>query len=150
MMVKKIIETILLLFVILVMLVIILLQPNINFFPISVFGVKTGSMEPFINVDDIVLVKHTKDVKINDIVVYKKNNEYIIHRIIEINKNEIITKGDANNTNDKAITKDDIIGKYIRTLNILREVIILIKEYYYILISFFVGLTIALYIYNKS
>lgn len=84
-----------------------------NFFGYTVFEVSTGSMEKTINVYDVILVKITEDVNENDIVTYKNEDELITHRIMEINGDKIITKGDANNTEDREITKDAIIGKVI-------------------------------------
>lgn len=84
-----------------------------NIFGYTIFEVSTGSMAKTINVYDVILVKITKDVNENDIVTYKNEDELITHRIMEINGDKIITKGDANNTEDKEITKDAIIGKVI-------------------------------------
>lgn len=84
-----------------------------NFFGYTVFEVSTGSMAKTLNIYDVILVKITKDIKENDIITYKKDNELITHRIMEINEDKIITKGDANNTEDKEITTDAIIGKVI-------------------------------------
>lgn len=84
-----------------------------DFFGYTVFEVSTGSMAKTLNVYDIIAVKITKEVEVGDIITFKQNDELITHRIMEINGNELITKGDANNTEDKAITKDAIIGKVI-------------------------------------
>lgn len=78
-----------------------------------VFNVKSGSMEKTLNVGDYIIVKKTKDIKVDDIVTYKKDNYFITHRIIAINGEKVITKGDTNNLQDEEISKDDIIGKYI-------------------------------------
>lgn len=79
----------------------------------SLFEVLTGSMEPTIEVGDDVLIKVTKDIKKGDVVVFdnKENDNFILHRVIQINENDVITKGDNNNMNDKAISKENIIGK---------------------------------------
>lgn len=84
-----------------------------NFFGYTVFEVSTGSMAKTLNIYDIILVQITKDVKVGDIITFKQDDALITHRIMEINGDELITKGDANNTEDKAITKDAIIGKVI-------------------------------------
>lgn len=84
-----------------------------NFFGYTVFEVKTGSMAKTLNVYDVILVKITKDVKENDIITFKKDDELITHRIMEIDGEEIITKGDANNTEDEKITKEAVIGKVV-------------------------------------
>ena len=84
-----------------------------NLFGYTYFDIITGSMVDTINIDDYVFVKITKDVKENDIISFKYDGDIVTHRIIEINDKEIITKGDANNTIDNPITKDDVIGKVI-------------------------------------
>lgn len=84
-----------------------------RFFNYYIFNVTSGSMEKEINVGDYIIVKKTNDVKVNDIVTYQKDNYFITHRIIEINGDKVVTKGDANNINDDEISKSDIIGKYI-------------------------------------
>ena len=84
-----------------------------NLFGYTYFDIITGSMVDTINIDDYVFVKITKDVKKDDIISFKYDGVIVTHRIIEINDKEIITKGDANNTIDNPITKDDVIGKVI-------------------------------------
>lgn len=84
-----------------------------NFFGYTIFEIKTGSMAKTLNVYDVILVKITKDVNENDIITFKKDDELITHRIMEIDGDEIITKGDANNTEDEKITKEAVIGKVV-------------------------------------
>lgn len=84
-----------------------------------IFNVITGSMEETIHVNDCIIVKKTKNVKVNDIVTFEKDGAFITHRIIKIDNDKIITKGDANNAEDDFITKDMILGKYVKTSRIL-------------------------------
>ena len=84
-----------------------------------VFKVITGSMEDTISIGDTIVVKKTKNVKVNDIVIYEKDGIFITHRIVKIDGNSIITKGDANNTEDDPITKNQILGKYIKKAKVL-------------------------------
>ncbi len=86
----------------------------VNIFGHSYFVVATGSMSGTIEVNDIIFVRLTDDVKNNDIITYKnKNGDIITHRIIQTSGNRIITKGDANNTQDDAITRKSVIGKVV-------------------------------------
>ncbi len=89
----------------------------VNIFGFSIFKVMTGSMEPTIKKEDIILAKITKDVKENDIIVFEKENGIITHRIIKIDGNSIITKGDNNNSVDEPIENSEVIGKVIFTIN---------------------------------
>lgn len=85
-----------------------------NLFGYTLFNVSTGSMSGTIEIDDIILVKITKDIKKNDIITFKKDNDIITHRIIDINNNYITTKGDANNQKDEPIKYENVIGKVVK------------------------------------
>lgn len=64
------------------------------------------SMEPEINVGDIIIIKNSlqNDIKENHIITFEKDNEYITHRVVRIeeqnNEKLYITKGDNNKVND--------------------------------------------------
>lgn len=83
-------------------------------FGISV--VLSGSMEPELSVGDLLIVKETKDVKKNDIIVFQDGRSLVVHRVIEKDGNQLVTKGDANNTPDKPIDKSVVKGKVICTI----------------------------------
>ncbi len=89
----------------------------INFCGYTVFRVITGSMSDTIKPQDIVIVKLTKDVNINDIITYKRENDFITHRVIEKNEEQLITKGDANTSNDAPITQENIVGRVVYIIN---------------------------------
>lgn len=86
-------------------------------FGYTMFSTATASMSPTIEIGDIVLVKIGQDAKEKDIITYKKDNAFITHRIIEIDGESIIAKGDNNNTQDESITKDAIVGKVVYIIN---------------------------------
>ena len=75
--------------------------------------VLTGSMEPTLSVNDLVVVTKTDNIEIGDIVVFQQGNDLIIHRVIEKNveENRIVTKGDANNVDDGSIPMSAVKGK---------------------------------------
>lgn len=87
-----------------------------NIFGYTFFEVVSGSMSPSIETYDLIIVKLNENYKINDVITFMDKGDFITHRIIEINDNNILTKGDANNTNDKYIDKNTIIGKVIYVL----------------------------------
>ncbi len=96
---------------------------NIPIFGIKIFKVASGSMEPTLLVNNLILVKESSKYNIGDIVTYKYDDSYITHRIVSIDNEEIITKGDANNTEDNPITKDQITGIYIGKVKYLGKII---------------------------
>lgn len=86
-----------------------------NLFGYTFFEVATGSMSPTLEIGDVIFVKVNKDdVSEDDIIVYKEDNNFITHRLIQMNEEEIIAKGDANNSKDKPIKKEDILGKVVK------------------------------------
>ena len=84
-----------------------------NIFGYTFFEVATGSMANTINIGDIVVVKVNEAFKENDIIVHKEENSFITHRVIKIDGQDLITRGDANNSEDKPIKSDQILGKVI-------------------------------------
>lgn len=76
--------------------------------------VLTGSMEPTIIPKEMIIIKEQNIYKENDIITFRDNfGQLITHRIIDIDKNYIKTKGDGNNEADEIITIDRIEGKVI-------------------------------------
>ena len=108
----------------------IVVSPKIfkNFYP---FGIKTaivltGSMEPTLNIDDFVILRELKGrVNVNDIVSYKRPGEKteVLHRVVRVDKNIVITKGDANNKEDAPIDVMQITGVYVRKVKYLGKII---------------------------
>lgn len=84
-----------------------------NLFGYTFFEVATGSMSNTIEIGDVVIVKITKEVNKNDIIVYKDEDNFITHRLVEKDGDKLVAKGDANNSKDKPITEEQILGKVI-------------------------------------
>ena len=83
----------------------------VNVFGYTYFVVKTGSMSGTLEVDDVIIVRITKDTKINDIITYVNDNgEIITHRLVRKSGSKLIAQGDVNNVEDNPITKDQLIG----------------------------------------
>ena len=86
-----------------------------NYFGYTFFEVASGSMQPTLELNDVILVKITKDnLNKDDIIAFTNNSEIITHRIVYIDNDDLIVKGDNNNTADKPIKKDQVIGKVIK------------------------------------
>lgn len=70
--------------------------------------VLSGSMEPEITTDDIVLVKKPGTLQVGDVVLYNTGKGNVLHRIVEIDGDTLITGGDANNTADEPFSKSAV------------------------------------------
>lgn len=73
--------------------------------------VKGISMEPILYEGDVLIVRGQESYSIGDIVVFLYcHKDYIVHRIIDINKDTIYCQGD-NAKSIEPIAKEQIIGK---------------------------------------
>ena len=89
--------------------------------------VLTGSMEPTIAADDLILVKEAEDFQVGDIVVYQSGSILVVHRIIAIDGDTITTQGDANQAADEAIAASVIKGKVIAVIPMLGNLARILK-----------------------
>ena len=78
--------------------------------------VLSGSMEPTLSVNDLVFVRavNGEDVREGDVVVYQSGASRVIHRVTRILEDgKIVTRGDANNTEDEPIPAEDVKGRMV-------------------------------------
>lgn len=86
-----------------------------NYFGYTILEVASGSMEPTLNIHDVVLVKiENNDIKENDIVAYVEKDSIITHRVLFVDNDNLTLKGDANNTIDDVVKRSNIIGKVVK------------------------------------
>jgi len=124
--------------------------PTINGY--AVLEVISGSMEPKISKGDIVIIDtKVNNYKAKDIVTFKDTNgSYVTHRILEINKDKVITKGDANNTIDDEINIDSITGKYICKLSGLGALIKSIRSPFALVMILIIGILLCVLVSTDS
>lgn len=90
-------------------------QPNV--FGYELKTVLSGSMEPFLQTGSVIVVRQTgNDEQFNegDIVTFQTEERVLVtHRIIGVEKNEYIMKGDNNDGADvNPVHEQNIVGKY--------------------------------------
>lgn len=88
----------------------------VNYFGYTVFIVESGSMEPAIKTKDMVVVKLTDKYKVNDVITFEQDGSFVTHRILKANKNNLLTKGDANDSEDKLVARENVLGKVVKVL----------------------------------
>ncbi len=72
--------------------------------------VLSGSMEPELSVDDLVIVKKTDKINVGDVIVFQSEQDLIIHRVVKLDGDTVTTRGDANNRDDDPISRKNIKG----------------------------------------
>ena len=118
-----------------------------SFKGVTAFIVRTESMYPTLLTNDIVLVdKDSHEFEVGDIVSYEEKDYIVTHRITQINDDEIILRGDANNTLDTPISKSKVVGKVIKIVPNLRIWLMVLSDIKVILC---ICVTLCLYIIIK-
>ena len=116
---------------------------------VKIFVVESGSMQPTLCIDEMIIVKPDKEYEVGDIITFYDESfkGYVTHRIIDINEmNRFITKGDFNNTRDeKSVATEDIIGKVIFHSKILG---MLFYKYKVIVIILLIAILILVNVYT--
>lgn len=115
-------------------------------FGVGMSVVLSGSMEPELSVDDLIVVKEHEQYGVNDVVVFLSQGSLVVHRIIEITEDGIITKGDANNTPDDPISPESIKGKVVYALPFVGKAVNFIKSP----IGIIVVLSLAIFLMELS
>lgn len=135
---KKVIEILAVILIYNIILIAISSENNVNL--INMFGyksyvIKTNSMEPTINVNDVVINKEVKQDELNvgDVITFLHEGEVITHRITKIDNDGDVThyttKGDNNNIEDIfKITYENIKGKHVITIPYLGKIIRLLEN----------------------
>ena len=75
--------------------------------------VLSGSMEPELSVDDLIFVRESGSYAVGDVVVYQSGSMLVVHRIISLEGDKVVTQGDANNAPDSEISLSAIKGRVI-------------------------------------
>lgn len=92
---------------------------NKSFFGFRVYRVISGSMQPTLQIGDIIIIRKEKEYHINDIITYDTGLTTVTHRIKSIDNNDVVTKGDANDVNDDVFNVDKIVGKYFFRISMI-------------------------------
>ncbi len=80
--------------------------------------VLTGSMEPAIRADDLVLVHRQEDYDAGDIIMFRSGGSTVTHRVTAVTAEGYRTRGDANNTEDADTTPPEaVLGRVVLTLH---------------------------------
>ena len=131
----------------------------------SIFGYKafiitSESMQPNINVGDVIITKNISqdEIKIEEIITFRRNEELTTtHRVVDIKDDDkgnkqFITKGDNNKTGDEeSVAYNQIEGKVVLRIPYLGNLINFLEDNIVILIIILILLIILLiYISNNE
>lgn len=128
-----------------------------NLFGYKSFSITTGSMEPRINVNDLIITKNCKQEEINekDIITYKRGDNVITHRVFKVVNDAgniyYLTKGDSNYIQDDYKVKyKDIEGKYVGKFPKIGKVVAFFKNRKLVIAIILVFLGLNIYNNKKN
>lgn len=115
--------------------------------------VESGSMSPYAEVGDYLIIKkiNPEKIKQNDVITFVSNGILVTHRIKEIiNENNYIkftTQGDSNNiSDDEQLDENNVVGKSVAVIPNIGSVIKFISSK----IGLTIGISIILLILSLS
>lgn len=147
---KKLFYNTLIILALFIIIINIMSANNKSMFGFRIYRVASGSMNPYLKIGDFILIKKQNQYDTGDIVTYDVNNEYVVtHRIVLINGNDIITKGDANNTNDSPINEQQILGKVIFKIHSVNYIRYLLTKPFIWILALIIGI-ITIIIFSSS
>jgi signal peptidase I len=123
----------------------------VNVFGYTFFEVGSGSMGDEIHISDMIIVKIDSSYDVNDVITYYSDGDFITHRIVSIDKDKIICRGDANSSNDSPINSSAVLGKVIyvvKNFGIWKEILMTPKVFISMIITLF--LFSFTFSYNKK
>ncbi len=97
-------------------------------FGYGVSVILTGSMEPELSVDDLIIVKETDTVAVGDDIVFQDGNSLIVHRVKEIGEDTVTTRGIANNADDDPIKFSQIKGVVVKAIPKIGVILDFVKQ----------------------
>ena len=90
--------------------------------------VLSGSMEPTLHVNDMVVVSRQDSYAVGDIIVYQDGRSLVIHRVVSVSGDMLTTQGDANDIPDAPIPLSAVKGKAITQIPLLGSVLRFLKS----------------------
>ncbi len=111
----------------------------------AVLEVVSGSMEPTIHVGDMIIINtKAKEYQKDDIVTFYDNEgSFTTHRIVEINEDKVITKGDNNKSRDDEILTEKILGKYVFRIANFGRILASLKSPFTLIMILVVGILVC-------
>lgn len=97
-----------------------------------IYTVRTGSMEPAIQVGDAVLIRPADGLpSVGDIVTFQPSESagVVTHRVVDVDDGALTTKGDANDTDDTWLVDESmLIGEVQARLPFIGFVLIFLRQ----------------------
>lgn len=116
---------------------------NPTIFGYSTAVVASGSMEPALSVDDLILNHVQRSYGKGDIITFRSGSSLTTHRIVAVTKEGYVTQGDANNVADlDVVSSDVIVGRVVGKIPHIGSVLAFMKTPLGMMVLVFSGILI--------
>lgn len=111
----------------------------------ALLEVVSGSMEPTIHVGDMIIIDtNSSQYEVGDIITfYDVNGNFVTHRILWMDEESLITKGDYNDSEDNPISVDKIVGKYVCKIPLVGRILSSFKTPFVMVMLLIIGLLVC-------
>ena len=93
--------------------------------PVFLAAIVSPSMEPAIKVGDIVAVQRGAPYGVGDVIMWCSSPFFcVVHRVVEVGRGYVVTKGDSNPVPDLPVPASAVVGKVVAVFP--REAVVLI------------------------
>lgn len=96
-------------------------------FGVGASVVLSGSMEPKLSAGDLIFIVEKDEYHPDEIVVFQEGSIAVAHRILSISEEEVITQGDANNSEDAPFHPKYIKGKVVFAIPYVGYLVYIVK-----------------------
>ena len=95
--------------------------------PFTFLTVETGSMEPELSVGDLVIDRDVpfEEIRVGDTVTFRQADTFVTHKVVRKDGSSLITKGVANNAEDKPFGREDYRGKVVASVPKMGKILLL-------------------------
>lgn len=111
----------------------------------TIFGYSTavvvsGSMEPALSVDDLIVSHVRPSYQEGDIITFQSGNSLTTHRIVAVKDEGYVTQGDANNTADQnTVLPEAVIGRVVVSIPYIGSILTILKSPLGMILLVFIG-----------
>ena len=109
-----------------------LLASRCGLYDLRPYVVLSGSMEPNYPAGSVILTNTTPDgIGTQDVITYRIGEQLITHRVIRMNEEGYVTKGDNNPAEDPGtVSPDQVVGKVISCIPYIGYLVLFLHRPY--------------------
>lgn len=88
----------------------------------------SGSMQPAIDPGDLLIIRQEEAYRPGDIVTFTEGESLVTHRLLEVNGDTALTRGDANNTDDAPVSLSRIQGRMVLRVPAIGSLVLYLRS----------------------